>query len=190
MTAIALTLLTIGLLALTMRLPIMKLPRVASVVPIDPHEFLTIVIEEQRSGQTPFQAVCAAFAAIDRTIPPAPEQVPELLVDGLATYGLLWRLLYHRGSGLLEAAETLRAGLEQRKELQGELAVKIASTRSTMRMLLWLPWFFLGFGELSGMGSLSTLLTNFWGYPLIAFAALLSWIGVRWVERMLREALA
>jgi Flp pilus assembly protein TadB len=190
MTAVAILMLLGGLLLLTIRLPVLKLPRVAHPRPIDPHEFLSAVIEEQRSGQTPFQAICTAFASAARDRPESPEQVSELLADALPTYASLWRLLYDRGAGLLEAAEILRARLEQHRDLRGELEVKIASTRSTMRMLLWLPWAFLGVGELAGMNSLSTLLSHAWGYPLIAGAALMSWIGIRWVERMLKEALA
>lgn len=173
---------------LVFRLPVIGNPRISEPPAIKSREFLDIVIEEQLAGHTTFGAVVAALEAFGRTAPEHPDEVPDLLSQDLPSYASLWRVLFHRGEGLLEAAQTLRTVEIERDQLRQELEVKVTSTRATMRMLLWLPWAFLIFGQVSGMGSISILLTHIWGYPLIAVSALLSFVGRRWIDRMICQA--
>lgn len=167
--------------------PLPPLGRPASLRPraIEPAEFLDIVIEQQQAGRTPFQAVSAALEAFDRPAPRGPDQVADLLAPISAQYAVLWRLLHQRGAGLLQAALTLRAAEAARLELRQEVEVKVTATRSTMRLLLWLPWAFAVFGEVAGMHSLTLLVTTWWGYLLLAMAAGMTWLGMRWVDRIL-----
>lgn len=176
-----------GALLLVRPLMLLGKPRVGRPVDLNLADFLDIVIEEQRAGQTPFLAVSAALNAFDRPTPPGPDQVANAVMTISSEYAALWRMLYHRGSGLLEAAITLRDGERERTRLREEVEVKVAATRSTIRLLLWLPWGFLIVGQLAGMRSLAILLTTPWGYLLIAMAAGLTWMGLTWVERILRS---
>jgi len=186
---LGLALLIAGGPLILLRMPVLALPRVVRQRTIDRAEFLDIVIEESEAGRTPFAAVNAALVAFERAPAAGPEAVAEVVEPFLPQYASLWRLLHSRGSGLLDAAIALREGEWNRARLAEELEVKLAGTRATMRLLVWLPWAFLVVGQLAGMDSLDALMRHVWGYPLMAMAGLLTWSGFRWAERIIRSAL-
>lgn len=185
MTWIGLGCLLLGLLLIVKPLPLLGRPTTVRPQAIEPAEFLDILIEQQQAGHTPFQAVVAAFEMFDHPAPRGPDQVAVRVASISPHYATLWRLLHQRGAGLLDAAVTLRAAEAARVELHQEVEVKIAATRSTTRLLLWLPWGFTAVGQLAGMHSLTVLFTTWWGVVLIAIASALTWTGLRWVERIL-----
>lgn len=166
-------------------LPLLRLPRVESSPKLTAADFLDIVIEEQHAGQSPFGAVSIALNAAGLPRPRDPSEVTDQLAKFSPHYARLWRLLHQRGSGLLEAAVTLREGERERRLLAAEMEVKLASARSTTRLLLALPWGFLVAGQGLGLRSIAILLVSIWGYLLLALAALLTWAGRRWVESII-----
>lgn len=180
----------LGLLLLLVPLPVLDRPRVSRAGPVQVDAFLDVVLDEQRAGQTPFIAVSAALRSFDLPVPRDPVEASELLAQVSPQYAALWRLLYLRGSGLFEAAQTLRDAESQRRALAEEIEVKVAASRSTTRLLLALPWAFLVVGQATGLRSLSILLTTVWGFGLIAVAGALTWFGMRWVDRIIASVTA
>lgn len=106
--------------------------------------------------------------------------------DALAKqFAMMWRSLHQRGSGIVDGADRLAAIGRARDAQDEELKAKTAGARATFRLLVLLPIWFLIIGQAVGLAALETLITHAWGYLLLLFAALMMWLGSRWMNRIL-----
>lgn len=150
-------------------------------------EILEIFVDHARAGEaTPI----ALQEALNVTFLPTAElsdfiskKYPR---DPIATqFASMWQNLHRRGSGIVEGASVLTAMGRARIAQDEELAAKTSGARSTFRLLVLLPVWFLVVGQLVGLPALSILISHPWGYALISFAVLLMWLANRWMQRIL-----
>lgn len=150
-------------------------------------DVLETFVDQARSGMpTPF----ALQSALDISF--LPNQNFSIFLyqkfahDPLAQqFALMWENLHRRGEGIVEGAEALARIGRDRDSQDEELRAKTSGARTTFRLLVLLPVWFLLLGQLVGLPALSVLLSHPWGYLLITFAAVLMWSANRWMKKIL-----
>lgn len=150
-------------------------------------EILEIFVDQARSGMP---IPLAMQSALDVVFLPS-ERLSVFLSkrfadDDLAQqFALMWSSLHRRGLGVVEGADALARIGRVRCSQDEELHAKTSGARATFRLLILLPLWFLLLGQLVGLPALSILLSHAWGYLLLAFAALLMWSALKWMNRIL-----
>lgn len=178
-------LLVLGLLLIIRPLPTLLLSQ--SRDDVDFVDLLEIFVDGARSGSQTATALRSALGV---------EFIPNDQLAGYiqakfptnplaAQFALMWQSLYERGTGIVEGATLLAAIGRERAAQAEELAAKTSGARSTFRLLVGLPIWFLVIGELVGLSALRVLLTHAWGYALLLFAVAMMWSGHRWMTRIL-----
>lgn len=150
-------------------------------------EILENFVDQSRAGLPTSLALQSALAV--NMLPTAEISVhisAKYQDDPIAQqFALMWQQLSRRGAGVVEGAATLAEIARNRAAQDEELEAKTSGARATFRLLLFLPVWFLIIGQMVGLPALSILLHHVWGYVLIAFAAILMWLGHRWMQRIL-----
>lgn len=181
----SLALFLFGLLLILRPLPALLLPEVRhSPAFVD---VLENFVDQARAGLPTTLALQSALA-VDTllTIEIYDHISAKYFGDPIAQqFALMWQQLARRGAGVVEGAAVLSEIARNRIAQDEELAAKTSGARATFRLLLLLPVWFLVIGQLVGLPALSVLLHHFWGYLLIAVAALLMWLGHGWMQRIL-----
>ncbi|WP_246179924.1 type II secretion system F family protein [Kocuria coralli] len=99
-----------------------------------------------------------------------------------------WEISERTGAPLAALLEGLADATEADLDAAAARETALAGSRSTVRILSWLPVMALGLGVLIGADPIRTLLTNPWGIAAGVAGAVLTLAGRVWTVRMVRAA--
>lgn len=178
-------LLCLGIFFCCRPLPTLLLPQQRSRRSLQ--DVLEVFVDQARSGMpTPvaMQTALDVSFLVDQKC--ARYLAERFAHDPLAPhFALMWQGLYRRGAGIVDGADCVAAIARHQHAQEQELAAKSSGARSTFRLLVLLPIWFLLIGQLVGIPALSVLVTHIWGYLLLGLSGLLMWAGHRWMKRIL-----
>lgn len=171
-------------------------------------DVLGLLVADLRVGAHPATAAAAAASAGDGAVHRILEsvaagarlgaRVPVLLhqhaaaepgiADGLDRLASAWELAERHGMGLAELVDAVRADLDARLRIGGELHAQLAGPRATAAVLAGLPLLGVMLGEGIGAGPLRVLLDSGVGQVLLVVGTALVCAGTAWSDRIMAGA--
>ncbi|MFF9482168.1 type II secretion system F family protein [Streptomyces sp. NPDC014733] len=109
--------------------------------------------------------------------------------DGLNGVAACWRVAVEGGAGLAAGLERIAAALRAGRDQRDELNAQLAGPRATALMLALLPACGLLMGTALGADPLRVLLHTPFGWVCLVVGGLLEWAGVAWTARIVAGAL-
>lgn len=171
-------------------------------------DVLGLLVADLRVGAHPATAAAAAASAGDGAVHRILEsvaagarlgaRVPVLLqqhavaepgiADGLARLASAWELAERHGMGLAELVDAVRADLDARLRIGGEVRAQLAGPRATAAVLAGLPMLGVMLGEGIGAGPLRVLVDTVVGQVLLVVGTALGCAGTAWSDRIMAGA--
>lgn len=171
-------------------------------------DVLGLLVADLRVGAHPATAAAAAASAGDGPVYSILEsvaagarlgaRVPVLLhqhaaaepgiADGLSRLASAWDLAERHGMGLAELVDAVRADLDARLRLGGEVRAQLAGPRATAGVLAGLPLLGVVLGEGVGAGPLRVLADTGVGQVLLVVGTALVCAGTAWSDRIMAGA--
>jgi tight adherence protein B len=169
---------------------------------------LGLLVADLRVGAHPASAAAAAASSGDGAVYRILEsvaagarlgaRVPVLLLqhaaeepgiaDGLARLASAWELAERHGMGLAELVDAVRADLDARLRIGGELRAQLAGPRATAAVLAGLPMLGVVLGEGVGADPLRVLVDTGVGQMLLVVGTALVCAGTAWSDRIMAGA--
>lgn len=110
------------------------------------------------------------------------------IADGLARLASAWELAEKHGMGLAELVDAVRADLDARLRIGGELRAQLAGPRATAAVLAGLPALGVLLGEGVGAAPLRVLADTGVGQVLLVVGTALVCAGTAWSDRIMVSA--
>jgi len=110
------------------------------------------------------------------------------IADGLARLASAWELAEKHGMGLAELVDAVRADLDARLRIGGELRAQLAGPRATAAVLAGLPMLGVLLGEGVGAAPLRVLVDTGVGQVLLVIGTALVCAGTAWSDRIMVSA--
>lgn len=171
-------------------------------------DVLGLLVADLRVGAHPATAASAAASAGDGAVhrifasvaagARLGARVPVLLhqhavaepgiADGLDRLASAWDLAERHGMGLAELVDAVRADLDARLRLGGEVRAQLAGPRATAGVLAGLPLLGVVLGEGVGAGPLRVLADTGLGQMLLVVGTVLVCAGTAWSDRIMAGA--
>lgn len=108
--------------------------------------------------------------------------------EGMRALAAAWDVAGSSGAALAAVLERLAQSLRSDDDARAEVEATLGPPRATAKMLAVLPLFGLGLGASIGAHPVGFLLGTPWGLACLAAGALLSLVGLWWVERLASAA--
>jgi tight adherence protein B len=156
--------------------PVLAAAAVAGTGTAAVHRVLGTVAAGARLG-APLPALLARRAADE---PP--------VAEGLARLAAAWSLADEHGATLAEMVDAVRADLEARHRLGGELRASLAGPRATAMVLAALPVLGIALGQGVGADPVRVLLGEGLGQVLLVVGCGLGCAGMAWSDRIVARA--
>lgn len=157
---------------------------------------------ELRAGRSPTEALDAVAAAAPQEVAGpllAAARAAQLGADPAAALAehagqvpameelaACWRVANHTGAGLAEVADALAADLRLAQRRQGELAVEVAASRASAKLLAGLPLVGVALGASLGAKPVHFLLHTPIGAAVLAAGLAFEIAGLLWTDRLIR----
>lgn len=109
--------------------------------------------------------------------------------DGLNGVAACWRVAVEGGAGLADGLERIAAALRAGRDQREELNAQLAGPRATALMLALLPACGLLMGTALGADPVRVLLHTPFGWVCLVVGGLLEWAGIAWTARIVAGAL-
>lgn len=171
-------------------------------------DVLGLLVADLRVGAHPATAAAAAASGGDGAVHRILEsvaagarlgaRVPVLLhqhaaaepgiADGLSRLASAWELAERHGMGLAELVDAVRADLDARLRIGGEVRAQLAGPRATAAVLAGLPMLGVMLGEGVGAGPLRVLADTGVGQVLLVVGTALVCAGTAWSDRIMAGA--
>lgn len=110
------------------------------------------------------------------------------IADGLTRLASAWDLAERHGMGLAELVDAVRADLDARLRIGGELRAQLAGPRATAAVLGGLPMLGVLLGEGVGAGPVRVLVDTGVGQILLVAGTVLVCAGTAWSDRIMVSA--
>jgi tight adherence protein B len=110
------------------------------------------------------------------------------VADGLTRLAAAWSLADEHGATLAELVDAVRADLEARHRIGGELRALLAGPRATAMVLAGLPVLGILLGEGVGAGPLRVLTGSGLGQVLLVVGCALGCAGMAWSDQIMARA--
>ncbi len=157
---------------------------------------------ELRAGRSPIEALDAVAGAAPKPVAGAllaAARAAQLGADPAAALGehagqvpamdqlaACWRVTNRTGAGLAEVADALAADLRATQRRRGELAVEVAASRASAKLLAGLPLVGIALGVSLGARPVHFLLHTGLGAAVLAVGLLFEIAGLVWTDRLIR----
>jgi tight adherence protein B len=110
------------------------------------------------------------------------------IADGLTRLASAWDLAERHGMGLAELVDAVRADLDARLRIAGEVRAQLAGPRATAAVLAGLPLLGVALGEGIGAGPLRVFVDTGVGQVLLVVGTALVCAGTAWSDRIMAGA--